>query len=394
MRRDSNTRRSARVVALLCFFAVPSWADGVDDGQPAPASIGTDIPQTYFGPAPSQVQKELIGPYQLLKSGTMDLDAGTITLPLYRGQMKDGKNVWYVITDTDDEANAAALGINFSSKLTYAGSCRGARDGKFERDGSLTFTQGTVDFSPVQSVVPAAAPNAFPPVQSSPGSIGDKDYSPLVRITNAGGHVYNAPMVAFDVADKEIDFCDGNPDYRKVHDKVLKICPKTQTVTLKLFAGFSFSRPVLYLSMEANDPVVAAVEDVTLAPGLGDVLVGRDDSFLSGVERLFTFTNGPLDPPGGVNPQRQGLSSALLSKRSPLNVLGGIPTIATDYSPLWDVNVGEWTQAAIDAGYRSRLTQEFQILGFVVDGWITGPGGKPYGSSGAIVNCPIVFRFL
>ena len=394
MRLVMTKSRYTSIAAMVLFLALPSWADGVDDGQPAPASIGTDIPLTYFGPSPSQVQKELIGPYQLLKAGTIDLDAGTITLPLYRGQMPDGKNVWYVVTDTDDEANAAALGLNFSSKLSYAGTCRGARDGKYERDGSLTFAQGTVDFSPIESVVPGAAPNAFPPTQSSPGSVGDRDYSPLVRISNAGGHIYNAPMVAFDVDAKDIDFCNGAPDYSKVHDKVVSICPKTQTVTLKLFAGFSFSRPVLYLSMESNDPVVAAVEDVTLAPGLGEVLVGRDDSFLSGVERLFTFTNGPLDPPGGVNPQRQGLSSALLSKRSPLNVLGGIPTIATDYSPLWDVNVGEWTQAAIDAGYRSRLTQEFQILGFVVEGWLTGPGGKPYGSSGAIVNCPIVFRFL
>ena len=394
MNSQPTLKRCASFAAILFVFTLPALADGVDDGQPSPASIGTDIPLTYFGPAPSQVQKELIGPYQLLKSGTVDLEAATITLPLYRGQMKNGKNVWYVLTDTDDEANAAALGVNFSGKLTYAASCRGARNGNYERDGSLTFAQGTVDFSPVESVVPGDAPNAFPPKSANAGSVGDKDYSPLVRIANAGGHVYNAPMIAFDVSAKDLDFCDGNPDYHKVHDKVVKICPKTQTVTLKLFAGFSFSRPVLYLSMESNDPTVAAVEDVTLAPGLGDVLVGRDDSFLSGVERLFTFTNGPLDPPGGVNPQRQGLSSALLSKRSPLNVLGGIPTIATDYSPLWDVNVGEWTQAAIDAGYRSRLTQEFQILGFVVEGWITGPGGKPYGSSGAIVNCPIVFRFL
>jgi hypothetical protein len=78
----------------------------------------------------------------------------------------------------------------------------------------------------------------------------------------------------------------------------------------------------------------------------------------------------------------------------PLNVLGGIPTIATDYSPLWDVNLGEWTQEAIDNVYRSRVTEEFQILGLVQDGWITGPGGAPYGSVGMVVNCPIVFRFL
>ena len=71
--------------------------------------------------------------------------------------------------------------------------------------------------------------------------------------------------------------------------------------------------------------------------------------------------NGPT---GAGNPQRQGLNSALLGEgRGPLNVLGGIPTVATDYSPLWDVNLGQWTQEAIDKGYRSRVTEEFQILG-------------------------------
>jgi len=61
---------------------------------------------------------------------------------------------------------------------------------------------------------------------------------------------------------------------------------------------------------------------------------------------------------------------------------------------IWDMNLGEWTQEAIDNGYRSRLIEEFQILGFVEQGWVTGPGGDPYGSVGIIVNCPIVFRFL
>jgi len=56
--------------------------------------------------------------------------------------------------------------------------------------------------------------------------------------------------------------------------------------------------------------------------------------------------------------------------------------------------LGEWTQEAIDSDYRSRLIDEFQLLGFVRDGWITGPGGAPYGSTGIVVNCPIVARFL
>ena len=108
-------------------------------------------------------------------------------------------------------------------------------------------------------------------------------------------------------------------------------------------------------------------------------------------ERIFVTANGPT---GEDNPQRQGLNSVLMGEGSPLNVLGGIPTIVTDYSSLWDVNLGEWTEEAINNGYVSRVTEEFQILGLVENGWITGPGGEEYGSVGMIVNFPIVFRFL
>jgi hypothetical protein len=214
----------------------------------------------------------------------------------------------------------------------------------------------------------------------------------LVVIENAGGHVYNAPMVAFNVTEAQLEaFCDGSPDYSLVHDKVVSICPSEGTVTIALTPGFSFGRPVLYISTEASDTLPAALEGATEAPGLKDIPIGRDDTAFSAVERIFAFTNGPT---GTDNPQRQGFNSALSDERGPLNVLGGIPTVATDYSPLWDLNLGEWTTEAISLGYRSRLIEEFAILGFAQRGWITAPGGEPYGSSGIIVNCPIVFRFL
>ena len=53
-----------------------------------------------------------------------------------------------------------------------------------------------------------------------------------------------------------------------------------------------------------------------------------------------------------------------------------------------------WTQEAIDRGFRARVIDEFQLLGMVADGYITGPDGKPFGSTGIVVNCPIVERFL
>lgn len=368
-----------------------------DEIAPAPPSIGADVPLTYFGPSPSQSNPRLIGPLQLLTAGTVNEVDGTITLPLYRGRLfGTGESVWYILTDTTDKENADALGLNFSAKLQYADAAGGGavRTGRYVNVGGqaiLEFDQGTVNFSPAHSVTPGAAPDFFPPAAFQPGSVGDTAYSPLVRIENAGGHVYNAPMVAFNLDETQLDFCDGNVDHTLVHDKVVAICPADQTVTLSLTPGFSFGRPVLYLSMEANDPVAASLEGATHSPAMATIAVGADDSAFSSVERIFLFVNGPT---GLDNPQRQGLNSALSDGRGPLNVLGGIPTIATDYSPLWDVNLGEWTQAAIDNGYRSRLTEEFAILGFVERGWVTGPGGAPYGSTGIIVNCPIVSRLL
>ena len=73
-------------------------------------------------------------------------------------------------------------------------------------------------------------------------------------------------------------------------------------------------------------------------------------------------------------------------------MLGGIPTLATDYSPFWDAQLFEWTPDAISKGYRGQVREEFQILTFVQDGLITGPGGNRFGSSGFSIHCPIAQR--
>ncbi len=382
-------------IAIL-LAGTPAWSNEDDDVAPAPPSIGADVPLTYFGPAPSDVQKELIGPHQLLKSGKVDLDDGTINLPLYKGRLESGELVWYIVTDTTDKFNADGLGLNHSPKLAYAEVGKATRNAKLENDSDyglmLIFESGEVDFSPKHSVTPGDAPNFFPPKAVQPGAVGDDDYSPLVKIANAGGHIYNAPMVAFDVSEDDLNkYCDGNADHAVVHDKVVEICPREGTVKMKLTPGFSFARPVLYISTDANDPLPASLEGATYAPGMKDIPTGADDSLFSAVERIFLAVNGPT---GKGNPQRQGLNSALSDGGSPLNTLGGIPTIATDYSPLWDLNPFVWTDEAIEKGYRSRLTEEFDILGKIQNGWATGLGGGEFGSIGAIVNCPIVFRFL
>jgi hypothetical protein len=419
--------------AMLLFPALTRAQSPVDEVRPAPPSIGADVPLTYFAPAPSTDEPGLIGPLQLLRSGPVDLDEGTITVPLYEGVLRrgngdvarrtkraqakkragrraaqrakrsgrariaraasnngGGRKQWYILTDTSDREEAKALGLLFSAKLKYTDVAQ--RRAYLNSQRVLVFNRGTVDFRPERRVEPGTGTDAFPPRVAEPGSFGSRDYSPLVRVTNVGNTVYNAPLVADNVSEEQLNqFCDGNVDHSLVHDNVVRICPRDQTVTLRATTGFSFARPILYLSTDANDEVTSALEGVTFAPGMRNLSVGGDDSAFSAIERIFVATNGPT---GVDNPQRQGLNSAVRGEGSPLNVFGGIPTIANDYSPLWDANIYSWTREAIERGYRSRNFEEFRILGLAAQGHITGPNGGRFGSSGVIINCPPIFRFL
>lgn len=354
---------------------------------PASASVGATVGLSYFGPPPSSTNPSLVGPVQLVKAGQIDEKAGTITLPLYRGTLNgSNKAVWFILTDVNDAELASLLGLNYSAKLNFA--ANGARNAWFDAQNNVVFDRGAVDFTPVRKVVAGSSAAPFPPSVAEPGSVGDDDYSPLIKL---GDVVYNAPVVAFGVEAADINFPAGNVDYTKVHDEVVAIDTTEMTVTLQLVNGFSFGRPLWYMSTEASLANVAAIEGATYAPRLQKLVTGRDDSFSSPVERLFIAVNGPSED-GCANPMRQGLYAALTDGYRPNNVFGGIPTIAPDYSPLWNGNLYEWTQPAIARGYRGQLREEFQILTYVKDGILTGPGGSKFGDSQFIVNCPPVQR--
>jgi hypothetical protein len=371
---------------------------------PPEASTGTKVDISQFPPPDSLTDPELAGPVQLLRSGKFDLPIeqltgvnvpngkprGTITLPLFKGAVNTPsglKPAWYIILDAGNQAEAERLGVNFSKKLPNAGSA--ARPATRRSDGTFLFESGLVDFSPNRVVVAGGhGDRAFPPKQAQPGSVGDADYSPLVRVD---GIIYDAPVVAAAVDDDDINFPNGNPDYKLVHDQVVAIDPAHRTVTLSLINGFSFGKPVLYISTESSDPTVSAIEGNTFAPRMRRLEVGIDDIARSAVERIFIATNGASNG-GCANPQRQGLSAALLDGHRPNNTFGGIPTIATDYSPVWDANLYEWTDEAIDKGYRGLLTEEFRILKLARDGYITGPNGAPFGSAGPVIVCGVAAR--
>src|SRR5882762_746061 len=370
---------------------------------PPIATIGTVVDISQFPPPDSLTDPELVGPVQFLKSGKFDIPLdqmtsvnvpagsprGTITLPLFKGAVKTPsglKPAWYIILDAGDQAEADRLGVNFSRKLRNAGDA--ARPATRRADGTFLFESGIVDFSPDRLVIPGPEDRPFPPRVAQPGSVGDANYSPLVRVD---GIVYDAPIIAAAVENAAVNFPNGNPDYALVHDQVIAIDPAHGTVTLALINGFSFGKPVLYISTDSSDPGVSAIEANTFAPRMRRLEVGIDDIARSAVERIFIATNGPSE--GGCNnPQRQGLSAALLDGHRPNNTFGGIPTIATDYSPVWDANLYEWTKDAIEKGHRGLLTEEFRILKLARDGYITGPNGAPFGSAGPVIVCGVAAR--
>jgi hypothetical protein len=383
--RWNGTRVAARAAALAAVLLLTSSLaalaqPGSDDG---PGRLFTEPPPVvadYFPTAYRQTQ--------LLPSSTVDGAAGTVTLPLHQGRLVDGRSVWFVLTDASDRSTARRLRLNWSPKLAQAPAAA-TRTAQRVR-GALVFDRGAVDFRPQRRVVPGEAPDFFPPAVAEPGSIGDSHYSPLVRVRNERNVVYNATVVAFDVAAQQIEFPNGGVDHSKVIDRAIAISPRQRTVTFSLNVGTSSDRPVLFVSLDSNSPVVSALEATTYAPALSNLAADRDDADDSAVSANYIVTNGPT---GKDNPQRQGVDSALSDPDGQvLDVFDGAPGVLHGryYSPMWALYLAQWTPEAIAAGFRARIGSELEALALSRRGWLTAPGGGSVTASGLISNCPLI----
>jgi len=363
----------------------------LDEIRQAPGSIYPDLRTIVAQPSPSEVKPEFLGPVVLMKSAHIDLEKGTATLPLRKGKLKNGTPVWFIITDTTDENLSNLHGVNYAPKMAYGLTGVAARHATIERDGSFTFATGSVDFKPVLGVTPGPANAPFPPAKFQPGSVGDATYTPMVYIDNSAKSVLlNAPVISQATEAELNTMCDGNVDHSKVHDKVVAICPRDETVTLSLTLGFTFDKPIQYLSTEANNPLVAALENATYAPALEGLPFALEDASPGeSAERIVVVVNGPT---GLDNPHRQGLVSALTDGRGPLNVLGGIPTINLDYSPMWRLFPAVWSEEAIQKGYRYRITSALQAAEMSTRGYLKSLDGGDFRAVGFVVNCPVVYR--
>lgn len=136
-----------KTTLFLLYLLYTCFGQQTPEGEyeiaPSPAFLAPDFPVTYLGPPfPSQVDPDLIGPQLLLKSGSVNLEEGTITLPLYQGNLQSDTsyNIWYIMTDSSDRENAENLGLNYAPKLLFTEAWRSA----ISSGGVLQFASGTV----------------------------------------------------------------------------------------------------------------------------------------------------------------------------------------------------------------------------------------------------------
>jgi hypothetical protein len=322
----------------------------------------------------------------------IDVTHETITLPLHPGATRTGRTIWYIITESSDQSDAARRGVNYSNKMLNALGTAAVQKAWFAGNDALIF-EGTVNFGLKHVLVPG--PNGFPPSSYAPGAQGDAKYSPLVQIIPAAngdnvaddrvpktGLVLNAPQVANDTG---------------VSGSVVDIDYSARTVTLNMLGGWVDGQFNLYLHTDASSPLVAALESSTYAPNLNAAPGIANDEPPSSRAAIIPIVNGIL---GDDNPMRQGLNSALLGEGDPFNVPQEQPNDPVHYTPIWDVTPVMWTNAAIAAGLRVQLHSQDEVRTQAQAGNLVSalPGTPNAGLAGinaigAISNCPIMAVF-
>ena len=162
------------------------------------------------------------------------------------------------------------------------------------------------------------------------------------------------------------------------------------------------------------------LERATYVPALDRAAYNGGDDFLgSARERLFGFINGQT---GRRNRQAQGFQHLMLDGHGSedasaanrglirslrrggdlLNVFGDFPTLrdprhSNAYSPLWDAQLGLWTDKAVKAGLNRRQIDENVVFNLAATrpDLLTGVDPAtgepaPYGSVGVNINCAVI----
>src|SRR6266436_2332889 len=302
----------------------------------------------------------------------VDLSNETVRLPLYKGEAY-GKTAWFVLLDASDLGLAHDLGVNYAPKLAnMAIGCPACvqdvtldsptpDQNKFGQ--ATVHFQGAPDFSPTRVAQPG--PNGFPLANFQPGAVAGPGYSPFIKIAGSTT-VYSAPIVA--TGDGPFDVVR----HTNTGDRVLGIhiagpsAPgqfAESWVDLLFVKGFDAGQPIVYISTDAGQPLTAVLERSTYVPAL-------DKAAYNGGDLLNVFGDFPTETD---------------------------PRHAQAYSPLWDAQLGAWTDKAVKAGLNTRQIDEVQVFNLAATrpDLLTGidpATGEPapYGASGVDINCAVI----
>lgn len=99
-----------------------------------------------------------------IRTIAIDTLAGTVTLPLHGGRVGD-RHVWYVVTESSDQADAARRGVTWAPRMAALATSKAVQPAVETADG-IVFTAG-VNFKPELSL--RAAPDSGFPRRSPPG---------------------------------------------------------------------------------------------------------------------------------------------------------------------------------------------------------------------------------
>ena len=302
--------------------------------------------------------------YELASATDIDTIGGFATLPAHSGLVR-GHTVWYIVTESSDRADAAKRGVTWAPRLKALATTPAVQ--RARAIGRVLEFEAGVDFSMARTLS-ANPDSAFPPRAASPGSLGDPFYSPFVLLDN--GTVINAPIIASE---------------HEALDRVVRLDPGSGTVRIRMSRGYAGDHTVWYTSTEASDPAVAAMERATLAPSLrwapGEGSSATDGSARTGI---LAVTNGET---GADNPERQGLRSALLDDRAPLNILEHAPDPSGKnpvYSPAWDLSLARWTSATIAANQRQKIFSWGEAQALISAGAMVRTLAR------VVINCPVI----
>jgi hypothetical protein len=291
----------------------------------------------------------------------VDTAAGTATLPLTLG-LAGGDTAFFVLLEASDSAAAAARGATYAPRLAELRGSPAVQRGHW--DGDRLVVAAGVDFRPTRTVQRGLT-DAFPPARAEPGAVGRPGYSPFVEF--ADGTVWSVAAVA---------------DAAGTHDRVERMDRSAGRVTMRITRGYGSGQTLWYLSTEASDAMVAALEGATHVPALASVPEGV------GAAQLVAFINGPSRADDAA--ERHGMRSALAGEGDPLNILAAVPGEA-GYAPLWDLHMALWSPRAVRDGLRERLLSVDEVANRAASGLVQGTdGGARASRTGASVHCPVI----